>query len=156
MVAGGRGRGENQHEPRRRAGGSLRRSVTGCMLASGVVASSLVAAAETGPPAPYAATRLRPLFAPGRHPPPADAAGDGELTLPPPPAVPPPAFVLTGVIVGDGTGTALLQRPSQAAAIRVSRGGTIDGWTVAEIRPRAVVLSRDGRSITVEMTSGPR
>ena len=100
----------------------------------------------------------RPLFSPTRRPPPPPPApltmpSAGPVQAPPPPA---PNVTLSGVISGGGGGVALLRRPQDQTPVRVASGGQIDGWTVTEIRPRAVVLRRDARSVTVELTAAAR
>ncbi len=92
----------------------------------------------------------RPLFSPTRRPPPPPAAPLPPLA--PAPAAPAmPDLALSGIIAGGGSGIALLRRAVDPAPVRVRLGGEVDGWTVAEIRPRAVVLRRDARSVTVEL-----
>ncbi len=90
----------------------------------------------------------------------ADAAAAPGACVPPeaPPDLPAPRpdLALSGVIAGGGAGVALVKRPQDAAPVRVVLGGRIDGWTVAEIHPRAVVLSRDARSVTVGLSPSPR
>lgn len=98
----------------------------------------------------------RPLFSPTRRPPPpvkpfvADPIKAVELQA----AV--PNVFLSGIILGNGHGIALLHRPQDQSAVRVPLGGEIDGWTVAEIRPRALVLRQGERSVTVEMPTPAR
>lgn len=106
------------------------------------------ARAEPAPDGRYRAMVERPLFAPTRRPPPA-AAMPAPAEAPPALPDPPPNLALSGVIAGGGGGVALLKRLGDAAPVRVGLGGRIDGWTVAEIHPRSVVLARDARSVTV-------
>lgn len=104
----------------------------------------------------YGVTLQRPLFSPTRRPPPPAA----PLAQPVAPMAalpaPPPDVALSGIIAGGGGGVALLRRPQDAAPIRVVPGAQVDGWTVAEIRPRAIVLRRDARSVTVDLPAPPR
>lgn len=122
-------------------------------LLPGLVVAGSVAAA----PDPFEATRSRPLFSSTRRPlpPPAVVAVPvaPEPAAPPPaPPPPPPSLALSGVILGPGTtGIALLMRPGSPQAMRVALGGQVDGWRVAEIRPRAVVLTLADRSVTVTL-----
>ena len=53
------------------------------------------------------------------------------------------------------TRIAIVKRPSDAAFMRLTPGSKIDGWTVSEIEPRAVVLRRDDRSVTIGMPDPP-
>ena len=117
------------------------------------------AAARADEPGHHAAMVERPLFSATRRPPPA------PLALPPagfapPPSEPPaplgPDIALSGVISGGGGGVALLRRPQDAAPVRLGLGGRLDGWTLAEIRPRAVVLRRDDRAVTVGLPEPSR
>lgn len=126
-------------------------------LAAFAVACPAAVRAEPAPEARFRAMVDRPLFSPTRRPPPAPAA-PAPLDAPAMPALPPPApsLTLSGVITGGGGGVALLRRPQDAAPIHVALGGTVDGWTVAEIHPRAVVLRRDARSVTVDLPAPPR
>ena len=134
--------------------------VLAAVLCAGVLPGSATRAAEGDRPASYEATRSRPLFSPTRRPPP-----------PPPPApafVAPPVVVMapapvmapdlavSGVIVGTGTRIAIVKRPSDAVFTRLTPGSKIDGWTVSAIEPRAVVLKRDDRSVTIGLPDPPR
>ena len=128
---------------------AMRRSGLAAVLC-GVWLSGSAAAAS------YEATRARPLFSPTRRPPPMAAVAAPPIAMAPiaqPPA-PPPAFVLTGVILGPGANVALLAHPGSTEATRVALGGRIDGWRVSEIRPRSVVLTLDDRSVTVTFPVG--
>ena len=66
-----------------------------------------------------------------------------------------PDLAVSGVIVGTDTRIAIVKRPSDAAFTRLTPGSKIDGWTVSEIEPRAVVLRRDDRSVTIGMPDPP-
>lgn len=101
----------------------------------------------------------RPLFSATRRPPPPPMALP-PAGLPPmasePPAPAGPDVALSGVIAGGGGGVALLRRPQDAAPVRLGLGGTLDGWTLSEIRPRAVVLRRDDRAVTIDLPAASR
>lgn len=124
-------------------------------LAAAVIGASGPVRADSAPDGRFRAMVDRPLFSPTRRPPPAPAA---PLDAPAMPALPPPTpnLTLSGVITGGGGGVALLRRPQDSAPVHVALGGTVDGWTVAEIRPRAVVLRRDTNSVTVDLPAPPR
>ncbi len=135
-------------------------------MGAGLIRRVALAAAVAGPaiparagdPAPETRFRAmveRPLFSPTRRPPPAPQAV-APLDAPVPLAPSPPNLALSGVITGGGGGVALIRRPQDAAPIHVALGGTVDGWTVAEIHPRAIVLRRDARSVTVDLPAPPR
>ena len=103
---------------------------------------------------------MRPLFSPTRRPPPPPAAPLAFVAPPAvviaAPAVMAPDLAVSGVIVGTNTRVAIVKRPSDAAFTRLMLGSTIDGWTVSNIEPRAVVLKRDDRSVTIGMPDPPR
>lgn len=95
-------------------------------------------------------TRDRPLFAPSRRPPPPPPApvvatppAEPVAAAEPPPAPPtPPNAVLTGIVIGGDLKLAVFQADGKPLTVR--EGGEIEGWTVAEVQPRAVALERDG------------
>ncbi len=123
-------------------------------LAAAVLGLPVPARADPAPEARFRAMVERPLFSSTRRPPPVPvplAPLDAPVL-----AAPPPNLTLSGVITGGGGGVALLRRPQDAAPIHVALGGTVDGWTVAEIHPRAIVLRRDARSVTVDLPAPPR
>ena len=124
-------------------------------LTAAVLAPAVSARADPVAEGRFRAMAERPLFSPTRRPPPAPAT---PLDVPALPVLPPPApnLTLSGVITGGGGGVALVRRPQDAAPIHVALGGTVDGWTVAEIRPRAIVLRRDARSVTVDLPAPAR
>lgn len=111
--------------------------------------------ADPAPDNRFRAMVERPLFSPTRRPPPPPPAPLALPSLPAPP-LPPPNLTLSGVITGGGTGVALIRRPQDAAPIHVAAGGSVDGWIVAEIHPREIVLRRDARSVTVALPSPGR
>lgn len=120
-----------------------------------------IAAARAEPRAAaerFDATLQRPLFSPTRRPPPPPAviAAPSITAAVAPPAAPPPNVALSGVIVGAGGGVALLRRPTDPVPARVALGAKVDGWTVAEIHPRSIVLRRDTRSVTIDLPAPVR
>ncbi len=68
-----------------------------------------------------------------------------------PPPAPPPNLTVSGIIIGGGTGAAIVRRPTDASAMRITLGSQVDGWTVAAIQPRSIVLRRDDRSVTLQL-----
>ena len=127
-------------------------SLAGAAIVAAALAGAGPAAARAAEPDGFAAMVDRPLFSPTRRPPPAPIAMPAVAAAPPaPPAPAMPDVALSGVIAGGGGGVALLRRPQDAAPIRLRLGGQVDGWTLAEIRPRAVVLRRDDRAVTVDL-----
>lgn len=108
-------------------------------------------------PAPgrFDAMLERPLFSPTRRPPP--VVSDALALAPPAFSVlQPPDIALSGIISGNGVGVALVRRPQDAGPTRVAVGGQIGGWTVTEIRPRAIVIKRDTRTVTLDLSASPR
>lgn len=130
------------------------------VLASGALAQDQgVSERKAGEPIPgqRGAMLARPLFAPTRRPPPPVASVPLQPLSAPPQPPSAPNVALSGVILGPGGGgVALMRGPLDPAPVRVGRGAMVDGWTIAEIRPRAVVLRRDGRSATVELPGAER
>ena len=128
------------------------------LLASGAVAGEPGGGGQGQGPGLAGAMLARPLFSPTRRPPPPPVSAALQPLSPPVPSLPSaPNVALSGVIVGPGGGgVALVRGPLDPAPVRVRLGGTVDGWTVAEIRPRAVVLRRDGRSATVDLPGAER
>jgi hypothetical protein len=100
----------------------------------------------------FNATRDRPLFTRGRRPPiSADAV---PVAAPPPPPPPPPKLALFGILVEDGEASAVVRGAPAEKAMHVHIGDEIDGWKVAQIAERQIVLSQDDRSVTFTMFDG--
>jgi general secretion pathway protein N len=96
---------------------------------------------EPPPLSTFGTIVARPLFAPSRRPPlPAEAA------VPAPPSVrPEPGQLrLRGVAVAGGHRGALIERSTTGELLRVAENQSIDGWLVASITPRDVVLEQGG------------
>ncbi len=100
-----------------------------------------------------AATRERPLFAPDRRRPTASSVvSHVEPPLPPPD---PPRLSLFGVLV-DTTGPRAVIRTDPAGKIvRVGLGDEVGGWRVTQIEKQRLIISLDGRSVTVMMFKSP-
>ena len=98
------------------------------------------------PLATYGETVKRPLFSPSRQPP-------DPSTEPPEPK---PVLNqdikarLAGIIITPEGRLALLQKPQEKEAIRVSEGQTFEGWVVKSIQADRIVLNR-GESTQVVM-----
>jgi hypothetical protein len=97
-----------------------------------------------------AATREHPLFSPTRRPlppPPAEVVVAAPPP-PPPPMVAPPDLALYGIIE-DATGARAIVRPKEdAKVVNLRVSDEVDGWKVASIAPRQLVLSLEDRSVT--------
>jgi general secretion pathway protein N len=102
----------------------------------------------------YSATRERPLFSPTRRPPARAVAPPTDVTAAPVVA-PPPQLVLSGVLLKTGEGIALLRKVTELKAGPYRLGQSIDGWRLAAIESRRVLISRDGRELWVDM-AGPK
>ncbi|SFV37352.1 hypothetical protein [Hyphomicrobium facile] len=80
----------------------------------------------------------RPLFAPSRKRPPAQAVADAGPKL-----QPPPDYRLLGVVLNPHRTIALLRREGTNVDVRVQVGDMIGGWHVASVEREAVTLRRD-------------
>jgi len=102
-----------------------------------------------------AATRDRPLFSPTRRPPPPPPQ---IVAAPPPPPPPPepPSVLLVGVVMDGEEAKALVRFTTVNKVIHAKIGDDIEGWKVAQIEGRKLVLSLDGRLATFTMFSGER
>lgn len=139
------------------------------LLLSGMMFSADAAAEEHGRAAiplanPVAAQSLeqlsvmldRSLFSPTRRraaapPPVVQAPAPAEL----PPA--PPNLVLLGVVMDGETARALVRAGADQRLLRAQMGDEIDGWKVAQIDGRKVVLaSQDGRFATYRLFNDER
>jgi hypothetical protein len=99
----------------------------------------------------------RSLFSPSRRLPP--AAPPPVVQAPAAPALPsaPPNVVLFGVVM-DGEGArAIVRVGADKRLLRAQMGDEIDGWKVAQIEGRKVVLaSQDGRFATYRLFNDER
>ena len=137
---------------------------------SALFSSAAVAADEQGRPAlplanPVAAQPLdqlsatldRPLFSPIRRPP----APPPSLVVqaPAPAAQPssPPNLILLGVVMDGESARAVVRAGTEKRLLRAQMGDEIDGWKVAQIDGRKVVLaSQDGRFATYRLFNEER
>jgi hypothetical protein len=135
----------------------LRRRCTNALLLGLVIAAGTAAATEARAASknPLAAkplellsdTRERPLFAPTRRPPPPPPPPVVQQAAPPPP-VPPPNVVLLGVVTDENGPRVVVRSGSSDKVIRARLGEEIEGWQVAQIESRRLVLSHDARSVS--------
>jgi hypothetical protein len=119
-----------------------------------VVAESHDDVIEVGPLSAYLSVTERPLFEQSRQP--FVAAVEPAPAVPAGPHV---EFELTAVIITRATRIALLRSNVTPTVQRVTLNETVDGWTLAEVMPNAVVLRRGTESVTVELrpdSIGPR
>lgn len=93
----------------------------------------------------------RPLFSPSRRPAaqPPPAAQAPAVSAPPPA---PPIVVLLGVVMDGQNARAVVRVGADKRLLRAQMGDDIDGWKVAQIDGRKVVLaSQDGRFVTYRL-----
>jgi hypothetical protein len=104
------------------------------------------------PVATFAQVVQRPLFAPGRRPPRAVPAAVAAGPTPAPPAAlsPPPAVDLVGIVRSGSFRTAIL-RKRNGPTRRLQEHGIIDDWSVDAIEESSIVLSNQGRTITLPL-----
>lgn len=147
----------------------LRSRAAFILLLSALACSAAARANEQGRPAatlanPLAAQPLdllsatldRPLFSPSRRPPPAPPS---IVQAPAPAALPssPPTVVLLGVVMDGETARAVVRAGADKRLLRAQMGDDIDGWKVAQIDGRKVVLaSEDGRFATYRLFTEER
>jgi hypothetical protein len=133
------------------------------LLLSGLMLSADAGAEEQGQAAaplanPVAAQPLeqlstmldRPLFSPSRRrapapPPVVQAPAPAELPSPP------PNLVLFGVVMDGESARAIVSAGADKRLLRAQMGDEIDGWKVAQIDGRKVVLAQDGRFATYRL-----
>lgn len=96
-------------------------------------------------------TRDRPLFSITRRPPPKIEISRVIEPIVAPVVVPvlPPSLTLVGIVLGVDEKAIIVEESPANKAVRLALGGDISGWHVSSIKPRAVVLTRAGRSFTL-------
>jgi len=98
----------------------------------------------------------RSLFSPSRRPP---AAPPPVVQAPAASALPsaPPNVILLGVVMDGQNARAVVQVGADKRLLRAQMGDEIDGWKVAQIDGRKVVLaSQDGRFVTYRLFNDER
>jgi len=89
----------------------------------------------------------RPLFTPGRRPPPVSSTERHVSALP----------RLSGIVGTPDHFSAIFDTGSQAgASLALEQGGTLEDWVVQNITPHAVTLRRDGKVLVVTPTFAAR
>lgn len=98
----------------------------------------------------FAETTARPIFTPGRHPPPPPA--------PPKPAMKKGQFVLQGALITKDASIALLRDVATGKATRVEQGKAINGITVANVYPEKVILTQydDTEELVLKIQPSPK
>jgi hypothetical protein len=109
--------------------------------------------AANPPEQAYPETTARPLFTPTRRLAPEPATAQQQ------PAFVRGQFVLLGVTIARDTRIALLREKSTGRIVRVSRGGQVNGITLATVEPESVTLSMGGEQeqlpLTVQRAGAP-
>lgn len=98
----------------------------------------------------FAETTARPMFTPGRLPPPPPA--------PPKPAMQKGQFVLLGTLITKEKSVALLRDAATGKATRVEQGKEIRGITVTNVLPEKVNLMQydDSEELVLKIQSAPK
>ena len=97
-------------------------------------------------------TAARPLFRQNRRRPIAFAPVSDVPEMPAPPISQDVELlhVLSAVVITNEQAVAYLTHPD-TGLVRVAQGGTVDGWTLAEVRPDAVMLRRGEQRSQLEL-----
>lgn len=99
----------------------------------------------------------RSLFSPSRRRPPAAPPPVAQAPAAPALPSPPPNVVLFGVVMDGGSARAIVRVGADKRLLRAQMGDEIDGWKVAQIEGRKVVLaSQDGRFATYRLFNDER
>ncbi len=101
----------------------------------------------------------RPLFNPTRAPapPPPEPEPEPEVAVAEPPPEPveepinPDDFALLGVASKNGSWTVVMRWNPSNEIHRLTSGGEIQGWSVADVTPQKVTLSRNGQVLDIKM-----
>jgi len=134
----------------------LTMSVGGTAEAQGQAAAPLANPIAAQPLDQLSATLDRSLFSPSRRRAPAPPP---VAQLPVMPTLPsqPPDVVLYGVVMDGESARAVVRVGPDKRLLRAQMGDDIDGWKVAQIDGRKVVLaSEDGRFATYRLFNGER
>jgi hypothetical protein len=99
------------------------------------------------------ATLQRPLFAPSRRPPPAEAAPIARVEEPAAPLPPPPqpTVVLVGTLIDAQGPQAILRSGNDNKDKRVRVGDDVSGWKIKDIDDRHLTLALDDRTFSVDL-----
>jgi hypothetical protein len=107
--------------------------------------------------ADFAEIAKRPLFNPTRAPapPPPEPEPEAAVAEPPPTPVEEPTnpddFALLGVASNNGSWTVVMRWNPSNEIHRLKTGGEIQGWSVADVTPQKVTLSRGDQTIDIKM-----
>lgn len=98
-------------------------------------------------------TRERPLFSTTRRPPPKITPMAPIAAIAAPAPVVPPTLSLVGIVLGKGERKVIFTRTANDKPTTARLGEDVDGWHIASIEPRAFILQRDSRSVTITFPS---
>ena len=99
----------------------------------------------------------RSLFSPSRRPPAAPPPPVAQAPAASAPPSAPPNVILLGVVMDGQNARAVVQVGADKRLLRAQMGDEIDGWKVAQIDGRKVVLaSQDGRFATYRLFNDER
>ena len=99
----------------------------------------------------------RSLFSPSRRPPAAPPSPVAQAPSAPAAPSAPPNVILLGVVMDGQNARAVVQVGADKRLLRAQMGDEIDGWKVAQIDGRKVVLaSQDGRFATYRLFNDER
>jgi general secretion pathway protein N len=99
----------------------------------------------------------RSLFSPSRRPPAAPPLPVAQAPAASAPPSAPPNVILLGVVMDGQNARAVVQVGADKRLLRAQMGDDIDGWKVAQIDGRKVVLaSQDGRFVTYRLFNDER
>jgi hypothetical protein len=99
----------------------------------------------------------RSLFSPSRRPPAAPPPPVAQAPAASAPPSAPPNVILLGVVMDGQNARAVVQVGADKRLLRAQMGDDIDGWKVAQIDGRKVVLaSQDGRFVTYRLFNDER
>ena len=110
-------------------------------------AADVAPARQVGALGDYQAIADQPIFAFDRRPY-LTVAEDAVPASPPGPKV---EFELTALIIADSAQFALLRSNLTPTVQRLSIDQSLDGWTLVEVWPQAVVLRRGAETLRIEL-----
>ncbi len=93
----------------------------------------------------YASIAERPLFLPERRPPPDEPEAEAEQSQPNH-LTELDGMDLNAVVIAPSGVSAWVRSPRQKELVRVRLGDDLEGWTVKDIHPDALVLERQGET----------
>ena len=98
----------------------------------------------------------KPLFSPTRRPPEAVEEQAAPVAAKRNPKPPPELRArLLGVVVSDSKNLAILKLPDEPAAVHVTKGDEVLGWTLTDIGPDSAQFERNGETVTLNLVYAP-